>query len=154
MRILQEDIMSPHLAIVRVSSTDEALAAYEKCRYQLGASVFGEEAAARNLAARMSAGSIVINDIVAPTVDPRLPFGGRKHSGFGVTRGREGLLEMTQIKTISIRRGKPLHLHPQADRAGPLMLAYFKVAHGSGLQTRLRQWFNVFREGRKLFTNK
>ena len=54
-----------------------------------------------------------MNDVIVPTADPRLPFGGRKHSGFGVTRGAEGLLEMTVLKCVTVRRGRfRPHLDP------------------------------------------
>lgn len=38
--------------------------------------------------------------MIASTADPRIAFGGRRASGFGLTRGPAGLLEMTQVKTI------------------------------------------------------
>jgi aldehyde dehydrogenase (NAD+) len=53
----------------------------------------------------VSAGFITINDLIVPTADPRLPFGGRGESGYGVTRGNEGLLEMTYPKVVSARLG-------------------------------------------------
>ena len=61
---------------------------------------------ARRLAVRIRAGTVTINDLIAPTADPRLPFGGRGQSGYGVTRGAEGLLELTCVKTTSLRRGR------------------------------------------------
>ena len=57
------------------------------------------------MARRVRAGSVCVNDLIVPTADPRLPFGGRGRSGFGVTRGAEGLLEMTVPKAISVRTG-------------------------------------------------
>ena len=54
----------------------------------------------------MHAGSVVINDLIVPTVDPRLAFGGRGLSGFGVTRGAEGLLGLTVVKSIALRHGR------------------------------------------------
>jgi delta 1-pyrroline-5-carboxylate dehydrogenase len=85
---------------------EEALAALSLCPYALGASIFGPVEAAIALAARIPAGSICVNDLIVPTADPRLPFGGRGRSGFGVTRGAAGLLEMTVVKTVSVRRGR------------------------------------------------
>ena len=38
---------------------------------------------------RINAGTVFINDVITPSADPRAPFGGRKASGFGVTRGAE-----------------------------------------------------------------
>jgi aldehyde dehydrogenase (NAD+) len=94
------------IPIVAVDSTDEAVALSEQYGYGLGASVFGGVAAATQLARRLKTGVVVVNDMIVPTADPRLPFGGRGKSGFGVTRGAEGLLEMTAIKAICVRSGK------------------------------------------------
>lgn len=105
MRLLTRDVFAPVVSIVQVADMTLALAADEACPYALGASVFGPTNAARAFAARVRAGSVVVNDVIVPTADPRLPFGGRGESGFGVTRGAEGLLEMTAIKTVSTRRG-------------------------------------------------
>jgi acyl-CoA reductase-like NAD-dependent aldehyde dehydrogenase len=113
MRLLQEDVFAPWLAFVPVDSMEEAVGALGLCPYALGASIFGPEREARTMARRVPAGSVCINDLIMPTADPRLPFGGRGLSGFGVTRGGEGLLAMTAVKTVSRRRGafRP-HLAP------------------------------------------
>jgi delta 1-pyrroline-5-carboxylate dehydrogenase len=106
MRLLREDVFAPWLAFVPVADMAEAIAAQSLCPYALGASIFGPGIEARALAARLRVGSICINDLIVPTADPRLPFGGRGLSGFGVTRGAEGLLDMTVLKTVSLRRGR------------------------------------------------
>ena len=106
MRLLREDVFAPWLALIPVADMAEAIAAQTLCPYALGASIFGPEAEARSIAARLSVGSVSINDLIVPTADPRLPFGGRGVSGFGVTRGAEGLLELTVVKTMSLRRGR------------------------------------------------
>ena len=80
------------------------------------------------LAARVRAGSVCVNDLIVPTADPRLPFGGRGRSGFGATRGAEGLLEMTVAKTVSIRRGR---FRPHLDAPKPGDAARF--AHMTAL---------------------
>ena len=122
MALLQHDVFAPWLALVPVADTAAALAAAADCPYALGASVFGPPAAARELAAQVRAGSVCINDLIVPTADPRLPFGGRGRSGFGSTRGAEGLLEMTVPKAVSIRRGR---FRPHLDAATPDAAAQF-----------------------------
>ena len=106
MRLLQEDVFAPWLALVPVTGVEQALDALHACPYALGAAIFGPEREARALARRIPVGSVCINDVIVPTADPRLPFGGRGRSGFGVTRGAEGLLEMTTIKSVSMKRGR------------------------------------------------
>jgi len=98
------DIFAPWLALIAVPTMADAIRQEQACDYALGASVFGPETEARELAHRLPVGSICINDLIVPTADPRLPFGGAKSSGFGVTRGREGLLAMTRAVTVSTRR--------------------------------------------------
>ncbi|WP_434623183.1 aldehyde dehydrogenase family protein [Azospirillum sp. B2RO_4] len=131
MALLREEIFAPVLSLVPVRDMGEALEAAARSPYALGASVFGPVAQARELAGRIDAGTVTINDLIVPTADPRLPFGGRHASGWGVTRGAEGLLEMTQVKTVSVRRGR-LRPHLDAPREGDdaLILAALRLFHG------------------------
>ena len=56
----------------------------------LGASVWSSDLnAAREVASRIQAGTVWINKHGA--VDPRVPFGGAKQSGYGLEFGAEGL---------------------------------------------------------------
>ncbi|GAC1336610.1 MAG: aldehyde dehydrogenase family protein [Acetobacteraceae bacterium] len=131
MTLLQQDVFAPWLALVPVASPEAALRAADACPFALGASVFGPEAAARQLARRVRAGSVCINDLIVPTADPRLPFGGRGRSGFGATRGAEGLLEMTVAKAVSTRAGqfRP-HLHPATSADADRFAALTRLLHG------------------------
>ena len=140
MRLLREDHFSSVAAIVCVRDDDAALAANDECPYALGASVFSvDEAGARTFAARVNAGGVVINDVIVPTADPRLPFGGRKQSGFGVTRGAEGLLELTVPKVITTRRGswRPHHDAPREDDA-ELFAKFLSFTHAPDWGAKLK----------------
>ena len=112
--IAQADLFAPVMSVIRYGRPDEVVRWVNDCPYRLAASLFGQRDQAIRLAEQFSVGSVVINDLIAPTADPRLPFGGRGSSGFGVTRGAEGLLSMTTPKVISVRKGKLLpHLQPR-----------------------------------------
>lgn len=139
LELLKADIFAPVVSLVAVGDIEEALALDAQCPYALGASVFGPEPAALALAARLRAGSIVINDLIVPTADPRLSFGGHDESGFGVTRGAAGLLEFTRIKTLSARRGRfrPHYEPGQADDEA-LFTAYLEAAHAISWGKRMR----------------
>jgi acyl-CoA reductase-like NAD-dependent aldehyde dehydrogenase len=131
--LLREDIFAPILSMVPVTGEADALNAAAQCPYALGASIFGPESLARPLAARIRAGSVIINDLIVPTADPRLPFGGQGLSGFGVTRGAEGLLEMTAVKTVTVRSGRfRPHYDPVTPADTAMMLDYIAAAHGEG----------------------
>jgi acyl-CoA reductase-like NAD-dependent aldehyde dehydrogenase len=134
-----DEALSSKASLVPVAGPEEALAAASASPYALGASIFGPEEAAVAFAARVRAGSVAVNDLIVPTADPRLPFGGRGESGFGLTRGAEGLLEMTVVKTVSVRRGRRLpHLEEPHPRDAELFRAYLTLAHAGGLRARLR----------------
>ena len=146
MRLLHEDVFAPVLSIIPVHDDDEALRLNQLCPYALGATIFGNDRAARNMAAHVDAGVVVINDMILPHADPRLPFGGRKHSGFGTTRGPEGLLEMTRVKAVSRRGGRfRPHFDPPHPADQRLFENYLLAAHAPSLPARVRAAFGVVR---------
>ena len=104
MKIAQADIFAPVLILLDARDVADALAINEACPYSLTASVFGVEKQARLIARDLYAGTVILNDLMIPAADPRTPFGGRHKSGFGVTQGAEGLLEMTSPQTITVQR--------------------------------------------------
>jgi acyl-CoA reductase-like NAD-dependent aldehyde dehydrogenase len=146
MRLVQEDIFAPVLSLITVTDDEEALKFAAQCPYALGATIFSrDEFSARSLATRVRAGVVVVNDMIVPTADPRLPFGGRGRSGFGVTRGAEGLLEMTAPKVVSLRSGKSRrHFEPSQPGDAELFAAYIQAAHTSGWRNRLTAFKKLF----------
>ena len=142
MPLLTEDVFGSVLALVAVSGDEEALEAAGQCPYALGATIFGEEQHARALAGRVRAGVVVVNDAVVPTADPRLPFGGRGRSGFGITRGAEGLLEMTALKVIAVRHGRTRwHLNKPDFTDDELVRRYIEAVHGTTWKQRWGAWY-------------
>ncbi len=129
----------PEIPILPFASLEEALADAARNPYALGASIFGPEEDAFALAGRVRAGVVVINDVIVPTADPRLPFGGRGESGYGVTRGAEGLLDLTVPKVVAVRRGRRLpHLEDPHPADADLFRAYMRLVHGGGPGARVR----------------
>lgn len=146
MELMSADVFAPVLSLARVTGDDEALAAAARCPYALGASVFGRRRGAEALAAKVRAGCVVVNDMIVPTADPRLPFGGRGRSGFGVTRGLEGLLAMTSIKAVAVRRGRWLpHLEPPHFDDARLIADYLRMAHGGSWRERIASAIDLIR---------
>ncbi|MHC6228758.1 aldehyde dehydrogenase family protein [Arthrobacter sp. MMS24-T111] len=88
--LVAEEQFGPALPIIRYSSIDEAVEKANALDVGLGASVWSPDLeAAREVAGRIQAGTVWINRHGA--VDPRIPFGGAKQSGYGVEFGVEGL---------------------------------------------------------------
>ena len=132
------DIFAPVLALNTFDSIEDAVRLHNACDYGLTASIFGPERQARAVAQELEAGTVLINDLIVPTADPRLPFSGCKQSGYGCTRGAEGLLEFTRLKAISVRRSGYQHLDtPQVSDASMFQGA-ITAAHANGVADRLR----------------
>ncbi|MET3952161.1 aldehyde dehydrogenase family protein [Arthrobacter sp. UYEF36] len=88
--LVAEEQFGPALPIIRYSTVDEAVAMANALDVGLGASVWSSDpVAAREVAARIQSGTVWINKHGA--VDPRVPFGGAKQSGYGLEFGVEGL---------------------------------------------------------------
>jgi acyl-CoA reductase-like NAD-dependent aldehyde dehydrogenase len=131
------------LEFVPADDPRDAIARAAESEYALGASIFGNAAEAQALAADVRAGVVVINDMIVPTAHPAISFGGRGSSGFGVTRGPEGLLEMTALKTVATQRSRwHPHLAPLKPGDAKLFSAFARLCHGATAGARLR----AFRE--------
>jgi acyl-CoA reductase-like NAD-dependent aldehyde dehydrogenase len=80
MSITRSDLFAPVLSLISVESMLHVPELYAQCPYALAVSIFcdrGNEKKARVLAKMLKAGTVLINDVIAPTADPRVPFGGR-----------------------------------------------------------------------------
>ncbi|MEV7646700.1 aldehyde dehydrogenase family protein [Arthrobacter sp. NPDC089319] len=98
--LVAEEQFGPALPIVKYSSVDEAIEMANALNVGLGASVWSSDKdKAREVAARIQAGTVWINKHGA--VDPRVPFGGAKQSGYGLEFGVEGLKHLGQPHVIS-----------------------------------------------------
>lgn len=140
MSITSSDMFAPVISMIAAESMLHVPELYARCPYALTVSIFcnkKDEKKARVLSKTLKAGTVLINDVIAPTADPRVPFGGRGASGYGVTRGAEGLLEMTAVKTLLIRRsGAMRHLDATIEEDTPMFAALIRSIHGRGLATR------------------
>ncbi|MEM6328695.1 MAG: aldehyde dehydrogenase family protein [Planctomycetota bacterium] len=148
--LLRADLFAPVISLIPIRDADEALELNRLCPYGLGASVFGPADAAEAFANRVEAGCVTVNDLVAPTADPRVPFGGWNESGFGVTRGAEGLLEMTRPKAVvSQRAGWLPHLDPPREKLDQLVVGLLRMSHGRGLTEKWRGLRDVIAGSKK-----
>src|SRR5690606_27429498 len=98
--LVAQEQFGPALPIVRYSTVDEAVEMANALDVGLGASVWGtDREQARAVAARIQAGTVWVNSHGG--VDPRVPFGGVKQSGYGLEFGVEGLKQLGAPQVIS-----------------------------------------------------
>jgi len=102
MQVMQAETFGPVIAIQRVRDADEAVQRSNAVPFGLTGSLWTRGISrARALAARIEVGDIAINEHGAPAGHSEVEWGGVKASGYGRTRGPEGLLEMTALKHVS-----------------------------------------------------
>jgi acyl-CoA reductase-like NAD-dependent aldehyde dehydrogenase len=98
--LVAEEQFGPVLPIIKYTDLEQAIEWANGLEVGLGSSVWGTDLdACREVAARLQAGSTWINKHGA--VDPRIPFGGVKKSGFGLEFGLEGLKQVSVPHVIS-----------------------------------------------------
>src|SRR5881628_245309 len=101
MRVLREETFGPVAPVMAVPNLRAAIEEANDSEFGLGASLWTRNLSqADELAAQVESGMVFINGVVKS--DPRMPFGGVKHSGVGRELSRYGLLEMVNIKTVEI----------------------------------------------------
>ncbi|MGP9783225.1 aldehyde dehydrogenase family protein [Glutamicibacter sp. AOP12-B1-11] len=97
--LVTEEQFGPALPIVKVKNVEEAITHANSLETGLGASVWGSDREqALAVAARIQAGTVWINS--HGTIDPRIPFGGAKQSGYGLEFGLDGLKALAQPQLI------------------------------------------------------
>ena len=97
--LVVEEQFGPALPIVRYTDLDEAVRLANELDAGLGASVWSSDRErARELAARIQAGTVWINS--HGTINPFVPFGGAKQSGYGLEFGVAGLKSVAQPQII------------------------------------------------------
>jgi aldehyde dehydrogenase (NAD+) len=125
------------MTVMCASTLEEIVALINENPYALTASIFGNAAEAQAIAAQLEVGTVLINDLIAPTADPRIPFGGVRQSGFGTTRGTEGLLELTTAKTITTRtNNESKHFQPTTPAHEQLFRGAITLSHAKSWRTR------------------
>jgi acyl-CoA reductase-like NAD-dependent aldehyde dehydrogenase len=150
MGLCREAIFAPVVAVIPFDVLDDAVRMDHQCRFGLGASVFtGNPDRGSRLAAELKTGMVSVNDTIFTTAHPATPFGGRGGSGWGVTQGAEGLLEMTVPQVVSVRSGT---FRPHYDLATKppgsqteLVQGFLEAGHAPTFGQRLAGWRRMLR---------
>ena len=99
MRIFQEEIFGPVVAVTPFDTDDEVVPLANDSTYGLSAAVWTRDIAkAHSLARRLDAGQVTLNCQVV--WNPDVPFGGFKQSGWGYENGHLGLDGYLRSKTV------------------------------------------------------
>jgi succinate-semialdehyde dehydrogenase/glutarate-semialdehyde dehydrogenase len=105
MRIMREETFGPVLPIMAFDSEEEAIGLANDSEFGLAASVWTRNRGrGERVARRISAGTVMVNDVVSCYGINEAPHGGVKASGIGRTHGSFGLEEMVTVKYLTSDR--------------------------------------------------
>jgi aldehyde dehydrogenase (NAD+) len=104
MRVAQEEIFGPVACLIAFDTQEEAIQIANATSFGLGGGVWTENLAkAHNVAKAIRAGTVWVN--CYGLLDPVIPFGGYKASGYGRESGAQHVEEYLQTKSIVIKNG-------------------------------------------------
>ncbi|MFC7402944.1 aldehyde dehydrogenase family protein [Citricoccus sp. GCM10030269] len=98
--LVTEEQFGPVLPVVPYRTVDEAVDMANRLDAGLGASVWGEREEALEVAGRIRSGTVWINQ--HGTLNPEVPFGGTKASGYGLEFGLHGLKAVASPKVVTV----------------------------------------------------
>lgn len=105
--IYNEETFGPVIAVTTFNSVDEAIRKANASRYGLLASVITRNRRlGEQVARRLEAGTVIINEVTYTAGIAETPWGGVKDSGIGRTHGEAGLMEFVNIRHIHQPRSR------------------------------------------------
>jgi acyl-CoA reductase-like NAD-dependent aldehyde dehydrogenase len=127
-RLWTEEVFGPVLLVLGYHNVKQALDWINDSPFGLTASVFGPSKQAKDIAQQLSVGIVTLCDTGAPQYAlPSVAWLGHKHSGSGVSHGKDGLLACAKLTTITQNwlfycpwfRKSPWLYHKHADTVVP-----------------------------------
>ncbi|MGH9901902.1 MAG: aldehyde dehydrogenase family protein, partial [Pyrinomonadaceae bacterium] len=140
MLVMREETFGPVLPLMTFETEEEAVRLANDSPYGLTASVWTRDTGrGRRVAARVEAGTVMVNEVLYTHGIAQTPWGGVKQSGLGRTHGRPGLLELVAPHHVHVNRLARLHdlwWFPYTPRAARLFRGLARhFANGSALET-------------------
>ena len=136
MAAMTEETFGPTLPIMQVADAEEAIRLANDSPYGLGASVWTRDITrGEQIARRIEAGAVCVNDAQINYVALELPMGGWKASGLGVRHGAGGIRKYARQQALLVTRFAPRkepHMFPYRAPVTRLLGRMVKLLYGRG----------------------
>jgi acyl-CoA reductase-like NAD-dependent aldehyde dehydrogenase len=136
MECMTEETFGPTLPIMKVRDAEEAIELANDSPYGLQASVFTKDLArGEQIARRVEAGAVCVNDAQINYAALELPMGGWKTSGLGSRHGAGGIRKYCAQQTLLVTRLAPkreIHMFPYSARSTKLIGRLLAFLYGRG----------------------
>jgi acyl-CoA reductase-like NAD-dependent aldehyde dehydrogenase len=136
MACMTEETFGPTLPIMKGRDEDEALRLANDSPFGLQASVWTKDVhRGEQIARRVQAGAVCVNDAQVNYTTLELPMGGWKTSGLGSRHGAGGIRKYTKQQTLLVTRfagKKDPHMFPYTARKTRLLGRLVKLMYGRG----------------------
>jgi acyl-CoA reductase-like NAD-dependent aldehyde dehydrogenase len=136
MRCMTEETFGPTLPIMKVRDAEEAVRLANDSHYGLAASVWTRDPArGEDMARRVEAGAVCVNDAQINYAALELPMGGWKASGLGSRHAAGGIRKYCDQQAILVTRFAPkkdLHMFPNTKLKAGLIRRLLRLLYGRG----------------------
>ncbi len=137
MKIMTEETFGPTLPIMKVRDAEEALRLANDSEYGLAGSVFSKDTdKGEQLARRVEAGAVCVNDAIINFAAIELPMGGVKASGLGSRHGAGGIRkycnQQALLITPRLALKRELHFFPYTRGGTKRLGKALKLLYGRG----------------------
>ncbi|MHB1858942.1 MAG: aldehyde dehydrogenase family protein [Solirubrobacteraceae bacterium] len=137
MKAMTEETFGPTLPIMKVADAEEAVRLANDSPYGLGAAVFTRDTArGQEIARRITAGAVDVNDALINYTVLELPMGGAKASGLGSRHGAGGIRKYCAQQAIVVTSRFALkrepHMFPYTRSRTALLQRFFRFLYGRG----------------------
>jgi acyl-CoA reductase-like NAD-dependent aldehyde dehydrogenase len=142
MRIMQEETFGPALPVAPFDTDDDAIRLANDTEFGLAASVWTRNnKRGEAIAARIRAGTVMVNDAISAFGIAEAPHGGFEQSGIGRAHGEMGLAEMVLVKYVDVDllpRMKKVWWYGYSAEFARQMSGFVDMLFGSSIGARVK----------------